>query len=84
MLCHKDIKVKSKNHSAKLNPTELALQGEVRGLPESMQQALEEAVKYFHNAKEILKKSPIQFGIYTEPKYVKEAAAMGYLAALPR
>jgi hypothetical protein len=53
-----------------------------RLLPESRQEALEEARKYFENAKETLKKSPIEFGIYTEPKFVKEASAMGYLAAL--
>jgi len=48
----------------------------------SPQEALEEAKKYFDNAKEILKKSPIEHGIYMEPKYVKEASAMGYLATL--
>lgn len=51
-------------------------------LPMSMQEALDEAKRYFKNAKETLKKSPIEFGIYTEPKYVKEATGMGYLSAL--
>ena len=51
-------------------------------LAQTGQEALEEAQAYLENARESLKKSPIEFGIYKEPKYVKEAAAMGYLAAL--
>jgi len=50
--------------------------------PKTPQEAFEEAKKYFANAKEILSKSPIEWGIYKDSKYVKEASAMGYLAAL--
>ena len=53
-----------------------------RSFPKSMQEALDEAKRYFKNAKETLKKSPIEFGVYTKPKHVKEASAMGYLATL--
>lgn len=51
-------------------------------LPKSAEEALNEAKKYFDNAKESLKKSHIEFGRYKEPKYVKEGAGMCYLAAL--
>lgn len=51
-------------------------------LPISREEALHEAKTYFQNAKETLSKSPIEYGVYTEPKYVKEAAGMGYLSAL--
>ena len=53
-----------------------------KALPKSMKEALDEAKEYFANAKETLKKSPIKFGVYTKPKYVKEASAMGYLSTL--
>jgi tetratricopeptide (TPR) repeat protein len=53
-----------------------------RSLPKSMEEALDEAERYFENAKETLKKSPIEFGVYTKSKHVKEASAMGYLATL--
>ena len=48
----------------------------------SSDEALNEARRYFTNAKETLKKSSIKFGRYTDSKYVKEASAMGYLSAL--
>src|SRR3989338_5156355 len=43
---------------------------------------LEEAWRYFANAKETLLKSPIEYGRYSDSKYVREAAGIGYLAAL--
>lgn len=46
------------------------------------QEALEEARNYLQNARGNLKQSPVEYGIYKEPKYVKEASAIGYLAAL--
>jgi hypothetical protein len=42
---------------------------------------LSEAYRYLANAKETLRKSPIQYGIYTDSKYVREAAGIAYLAA---
>ncbi len=50
--------------------------------PKTPQEAFAEAEIFYKNAKENLKKSPIEFGGYQKPKYVKEASAMGYLAAL--
>lgn len=50
--------------------------------PKSSKEAFEEAETFFKNAKETLNKSPIEFGAYKKPKYVKEASAMGYLASL--
>ena len=41
-----------------------------------------EAYRYLANAKETLSKSPIEYGRYTDSKYVREAAGMAYLAAL--
>jgi len=51
-------------------------------LPQSAKEALNEANRYFKNAKEVLNKSSIEYNIYTDSKNVKEASAMGYLAAL--
>ncbi len=45
-------------------------------------EAFAEAKAFCKNARETLRKSPIEFGAYKKPKYVKEASAMGYLAAL--
>lgn len=50
--------------------------------PRTQREALKEARTYLKNAGESLRKSPVEFGIYKEPKYVKEASAVGYLAAL--
>ena len=41
-----------------------------------------EAYRYLANAKETIVKSPIEYGIYTDSKYVREAAGIAYLAAL--
>ena len=41
-----------------------------------------EAYRYLANAKEKLGKSPIEYERYKDPKYVREAAGMAYLAAL--
>ena len=48
----------------------------------SPDEAFSEAKRYFENAKESLSLSPIEYDIYKDKKYVKEASAMGYLAAL--
>ena len=44
--------------------------------------ALKKENLYFINAKETLKKSPIEYNAYQNSKYVCEASAMAYLAAL--
>lgn len=43
---------------------------------------MREAVRYFENAKELLKKSPIEDDTYTDIKYVQEACSTAYLAVL--
>ena len=48
----------------------------------SPDEAFQEAKRYFENAKENLSQSPIEYNRYKDKKYVKEASAMGYLAAL--
>ncbi|HAW50426.1 TPA: hypothetical protein DCX16_05720 [bacterium] len=50
--------------------------------PKDPKEAFNQAKRYFANAKETLTKSPIEYGIYKDEKYVKEASAMGYLSAL--
>jgi len=44
--------------------------------------SISEVYRYLANAKETLSKSPIEYGRYTDSKYVREAAGMAYLAAL--
>lgn len=41
-----------------------------------------EAIRYLDNAKEILKKSPVENNIYTDIKYVKSACGIAYLGVL--
>lgn len=41
-----------------------------------------EAIRYLHNAKELLSKSPIEGRVYTNVKYVKSACGVAYLAIL--
>ncbi|MBI4947071.1 MAG: DUF5618 family protein [Bacteroidetes bacterium] len=43
--------------------------------------SISEAYRYLANAKETIAKSEIQYGIYTDSKYVREAAGIAYLAA---
>jgi len=43
--------------------------------------SISEAYRYLANAKETLGKSQIEYGIYTDSKYVREAAGIAYLAA---
>jgi len=43
---------------------------------------MKEALRYLNNAKEILKKAPIEDGIYTDIKPVREAFGAAYLAVL--
>jgi hypothetical protein len=44
--------------------------------------SIEECWRYLANAKETLSKSPIEYGRYTDSKYVQEAAGIAYLSAL--
>jgi len=44
--------------------------------------SISEAYRYLANAKDTLSKSPIEYGRYTDSKYVREAAGMAYLSAL--
>jgi len=50
--------------------------------PKTPAEAFDEAELFFSNAKETLTKIQIKYDAYEKPKYVKEASAMGYLAAL--
>ncbi|ODS34008.1 MAG: CoA-binding protein [Candidatus Scalindua rubra] len=43
---------------------------------------MKESLRYLNNAKEILKKSPIEDNRYADVKYVKEACGAAYLAIL--
>jgi hypothetical protein len=43
---------------------------------------MKEALRYLQNAKEILKKAPIEDGRYADVKYVQEACGTAYLAVL--
>lgn len=43
---------------------------------------MREALRYFENAKELLRKSPIEDDTYTDIKYVQEACSTAYLAVL--
>jgi len=43
---------------------------------------MKEALRYFQNAKEILKKAPIEDGRYADIKHVQEACGTAYLAVL--
>ncbi|MBF0404754.1 DUF5618 family protein [Candidatus Magnetominusculus xianensis] len=42
----------------------------------------QEAMRYIENAKETLKKSPIEDNLYTDDKYVKSACGIAYLGVL--
>ena len=44
--------------------------------------AISEAYRYLENAKETLKKSDMEYGVYCDAKYVREAAGIAYLSAL--
>jgi len=47
-----------------------------------MQKTRSEAQRYFQNAKELLRKSPIENNLYTDKKYVKSACGVAYLGVL--
>ena len=51
-------------------------------IPKTPKEAFTEAELFYKNALETLSKSPIEYGAYKNGKLVKEASAMGYLAAL--
>jgi len=44
--------------------------------------SIREAYRYLANAKDTLGKSPVEYGRYTDRKYVSEAAGIAYLATL--
>lgn len=48
----------------------------------SPHEAFSNAARYYDNAKENLRKSPVKYGIYLDSKYVREDSAMAYIAAL--
>ncbi len=50
--------------------------------PRTPEACFSEAKRYLANAKETLLKSEIEYDIYKDSKYVKEASAMAYLSAL--
>jgi len=43
---------------------------------------MREALRYLENAKEILKKAPVENSVFTDVKYVREAYGTAYLAIL--
>lgn len=43
---------------------------------------MKEPIRYLDNAKELLRKSPIEGNIYTDEKYVKSACGVAYLGVL--
>ena len=43
---------------------------------------MKEALRYLENAREILRKAPIEDNTYTDVKYVQEACATAYLSIL--
>lgn len=43
---------------------------------------MKDALRYLNNAKEILRKAPIEDGRYADVKYVQEACGTAYLAVL--
>ena len=45
-------------------------------------EAIKEAYRYLLNAKQTISNSPIEYGIYQDTKYVREAAGIAYLTAL--
>jgi hypothetical protein len=51
-------------------------------IPKTPEEAFKEAEKLYNNAKEILSKSPIEYGLYKDTKCVKEACGLCYLAPL--
>ncbi len=51
-------------------------------LPESPDEAIKEARRFYRNAKDILKTAPVRNGVYQDTKPVREACSTAYLAAL--
>jgi hypothetical protein len=48
----------------------------------SKEEGIAKAKRYLANAKETIRKSPVEYGLYTDSKYVREGSGIGYLAAL--
>ena len=53
-----------------------------RIIPETKEEAINEAKKYIKNAKDIFSKIEIEYGRYKDIKKVREAVAIAYLAGL--
>lgn len=53
-----------------------------REVPKTREEALRQARRFLANGRAALKKSPVLHGAYQDSKYVREGAAMAYLAAL--
>jgi hypothetical protein len=51
-------------------------------LQEIAQDYFDEAIRYYKNAKEVLKSAKIEYNLYVDTKPVAEACAMGYLGIL--
>ncbi|HTR44412.1 MAG TPA: DUF5618 family protein [Thermodesulfovibrionales bacterium] len=43
---------------------------------------MREALRYLHNARDLLRKSPVEEGYYTDRKYIKSALGVAYLGVL--
>ena len=48
----------------------------------SKEQGIAEAKRHLQNARQTLRKVPVKYGLYTDPKYVREASGIAYIAAL--
>jgi len=53
-----------------------------RRLPKTPREAIQEAKRFYKNAKDILKKAPIRNDVYQDTKPVREASALGYLSCI--
>jgi hypothetical protein len=51
-------------------------------IPKTLEEAFAEAYKLYENAKELLAKAPIEYGIYKDTQRVKEVCEIGYFAPL--
>lgn len=60
----------------------VSLVSEMKNIKSNNPNSIQEAYRYLANAKQTLANSPIEYGIYTDSKYVSEAAGIAYLSAL--
>lgn len=54
----------------------------IQKIQKDSEYTIEEAYRYLENAKQTISKSLIEYGGYTDSKYVREAAGIAYLSAL--